>query len=66
MKEATIIFKSGATTSFLINEIKVRSNAFGITGVEWDCEGQKAYPLHLNVGSIDAIIITKEETTHGK
>ncbi|AYK08874.1 hypothetical protein [Brevibacillus laterosporus] len=56
MKRITIVFESGATQEFEVEEFAIRKNGFGeLVGAEWEpIEGKKT-PLRINVNNIDGI-----------
>ncbi|PEJ78808.1 YqaI family protein [Bacillus wiedmannii] len=66
MKEVTLIFKSGATASFTVEQFKTFKNNFGsLSKIEYEGAAEKV-PFHISVSNIDAIFegkIVKKEST---
>ncbi|QWG87186.1 YqaI family protein [Bacillus mycoides] len=57
MKEVTVVFKSGAKTSFTVEQFKTITNGFGsLTKIEYKGATNKE-PFHISVSSIDAIFV---------
>ncbi|HDR4883956.1 TPA: hypothetical protein QCR18_003201 [Bacillus cereus] len=57
MKKVTLIFKSGAKTSFTVEQFKTFNNSFGfLSGIEYEgATGKVAF--YMGVSSIDAIFV---------
>ncbi|MED3275197.1 hypothetical protein BK703_00340 [Bacillus thuringiensis serovar silo] len=57
MKEVTLVFKSGRTASFTVEQFKTFKNSFGfLSGIEY--EGATGnVPFHIGVSNIDAIFV---------
>lgn len=57
MKEVTVIFKSGATASFTVEQFKTFKNSFGfLSGIEYE-GATPTVPFHISVSDIDAIFV---------
>ncbi|WP_144466545.1 YqaI family protein [Bacillus nitratireducens] len=57
MKEVTIVFKSGATASFTVEQLKTFKNNFGsLSKIEYEGAAEKV-PFHISVSNIDAIFV---------
>ncbi|QDZ77813.1 hypothetical protein, partial [Bacillus cereus] len=57
MKDVTIIFKSGRTASFTVEQFKTFKNSFGfLSGIEYEGAATKV-PFHIRVSNIDAIFV---------
>ncbi|EOW9529858.1 hypothetical protein ACO11K_003622 [Bacillus cytotoxicus] len=57
MKEVTVIFKSGATASFTVEEFATFKNGFGaLTKIEYTGANEKV-PFHIGLSNIDAIFV---------
>ncbi|MEK4500067.1 YqaI family protein [Bacillus cereus] len=57
MKEVTIVFKSGKTASFTVEQFQTFKNSFGfLSGIEYEGATGKV-PFHIGVSNIDAIFV---------
>ncbi|HDR6754804.1 TPA: hypothetical protein QCV70_001620 [Bacillus cereus] len=57
MKEVTVIFKSGATASFTVEEFATFKNGFGaLTKIEYTGANEKVL-FHIGLSNIDAIFV---------
>ncbi|HDR3896744.1 YqaI family protein [Bacillus sp. FSL W7-1334] len=57
MKEVTIVFKSGKTVSFTVEQFQTFKNSFGfLSGIEYEGATGKV-PFHIGVSNIDAIFV---------
>ncbi|MEC3599370.1 hypothetical protein P9147_28800, partial [Bacillus thuringiensis] len=57
MREVTVIFKSGATASFTVEEFATFKNGFGaLTKIEYTGANKKV-PFHIGLSNIDAIFV---------
>ncbi|EOO29791.1 hypothetical protein IIU_05376 [Bacillus cereus VD133] len=57
MKDITIIFKSGKTASFTVEQFSTFRNNFGaLSGIDWKGATDKV-PFHISVSNIDAIFV---------
>ncbi|WP_144505943.1 YqaI family protein [Bacillus mycoides] len=57
MKEVTLVFKSGAKTTFTVEQFKTITNGFGsLSKIEYEGAANKV-PFHISVSSIDAIFV---------
>ncbi|MEK4500161.1 YqaI family protein [Bacillus sp. FSL R12-0069] len=57
MKEVTLVFKSGRTASFTVEQFKTFKNSFGfLSGIEYEGATGKV-PFHIGVSNIDAIFV---------
>ncbi|AND10407.1 hypothetical protein P4159_09930 [Bacillus thuringiensis] len=57
MKEVTVIFKSGATAGFTVEEFATFKNGFGaLTKIEYTGANEKV-PFHIGLSNIDAIFV---------
>ncbi|PGA87474.1 YqaI family protein [Bacillus toyonensis] len=57
MKEVIIVFKSGKTEKFTVEQFKIFKNSFGfLSGIEYEGATGKV-PFHIGVSSIDAIFV---------
>lgn len=57
MKEVTVIFKSGATANFTVEEFKTFKNGFSaLSKVEWTGANPKV-PMYMSLSNVDAIFV---------
>lgn len=57
LKEVTIVFKSGRTASFMVEQFKTFKNSFVfLSGIEYEGATGKV-PFHISVSTIDAIFV---------
>ncbi|PEL22502.1 YqaI family protein [Bacillus toyonensis] len=57
MEEVTVIFKSGATASFTVEEFATFKNGFGVlTKIEYTGANEKV-PFHIGLSNVDAIFV---------
>ncbi|MEB9626014.1 hypothetical protein BK741_07230 [Bacillus thuringiensis serovar iberica] len=57
MKDVTVIFKSGRTASFTVEEFATFKNGFGaLTKIEYTGANKKV-PFHIGLSNIDAIFV---------
>ncbi|HDR3902389.1 MULTISPECIES: YqaI family protein [Bacillus] len=57
MKEVTLVFKSGRTASFTVEQFKTFKNSFGfLSGIEYE-GATSTVPFHISVSNIDAIFV---------
>ncbi|MED2749631.1 hypothetical protein P4278_29805 [Bacillus thuringiensis] len=57
MKEVTLVFRSGRTASFTVEQFKTFKNSFGfLSGIEYEGAATKV-PFHISVSNIDAIFV---------